>query len=114
MSHSLVTERYQWSFRPLTSPLSFCAFLLVAFCAHVPLRLPPGAGGSLAPRGGGGVGRNRGLERVKDLVLFGAKLSIAQEKTVLRDPMCMIPPCAAVRLHPYTTCCSVGGGGGSL
>ena len=31
----LVTERYLWSFRPLTSQFSFCVFVLAASCAHV-------------------------------------------------------------------------------
>ena len=32
---ALVTERYLWSVRPLTSRFSFCVFVLAASCAHV-------------------------------------------------------------------------------
>ena len=32
---SLLTERYRWSFRPLTSHISLCVFVLTAHRAHV-------------------------------------------------------------------------------
>ena len=50
---TLVTETYPWPCRPLTGQICFCAFVVIASCAHVQeLRIPSqwGGGGGEMPR----------------------------------------------------------------